>query len=982
MHNVIDGELNSIEIESIKNIIEIFGDKKVFFNSSVFVASHIDQLNNELEQEEILTLINNQIKGIFDEEFSHVIGVNSVGYIKGIKENKTLLKKNSNIDNLKNILLEMIKEEKSCFNYGIKNSINSINIKIDDKINILEEITNEEKVDFINIDEVKEDINSIRNDVLSAVKYTLPEYNFWFNRAFLISQELHYSNEYKSRYKAENEWKEVSKKIIEKFVLEGRKERDKIVNYYEDKISVNSDLNKDLVSSFNKIKKIYYDILKNNQKDVNVYSLNFYNVERNDDLDDAIINARRELRQLDIEDFPPLNQYMSIKTIVKYEETIFSRGDLKDVKYYKWTIRNEEKNIVNEYEYVLRDKVEGLYKEYEEPYRSRVTSSVNEFNCKVDLILDDIQNKVNDINNTRKEKIEFIQNIDENINTLKEKKDCLNIFKEEIEERIEAEKKLERERTFLEQKNYYIMLNNKNLNDLSNKECVKKSIIELEEGINSEKYITQESKDYLQKLKLKLIEIEKYEQDIKIKDNLEKENKPVKKIEKKVAKKLEHKIEKIGFKNSFVDREKAPLYEERVTKTIIEDEGIEYLRDSDMCKIYDIYELISKMRFNNKSIIEMLNKEKNAVVEARIENISKINNIYMIELYSINSKNKSTFAKEGIVVNINELDEKYLSDGINELKEGDLVSVSLCPNFYNEGNQIICWCNDIRKCKFGYIKSHGSIGSYEEYINIKNNLENQNKNIEKVKNDLILEKECLNLNKGVILNHSEEQKSISPAKTGKLNHKNVKDKTNKLKQNETKLTKKVFIIFIVIALIVGIFYFLNKPKYQENNYSNNINKSSNTNESSLSNNSIEEDSYIEENEAYLNYNEVSQQELIDLIDELEYSYDEAINTGNVSLTYPYLTDDGILRKSYDKNIPEWHDEGMNVRIVDTDYYDFEQEEAGKYRIARVSVTEVNRNGDIRYEQEYIEFIIVQDEDGNLLVDTCENYSMLDDDYNY
>ena len=114
---------------------------------------------------------------------------------------------------------------------------------------------------------------------------------------------------------------------------------------------------------------------------------------------------------------------------------------------------------------------------------------------------------------------------------------------------------------------------------------------------------------------------------------------------------------------------------------------------------------------------------------------------------------------------------------------------------------------------------------------------------------------------------------------------------------------------------------------------------------------------------------------------LEYNDDEAINTGNVELVYPYITETGNLRKNYDKYIPEWHEEGLRTYIKDVDYGQFEYED-GEYRISRVSINKVVQNNKVHYEKEYIEFVLVENGDLELLVDRCENYSMLDSDYNY
>ena len=72
---------------------------------------------------------------------------------------------------------------------------------------------------------------------------------------------------------------------------------------------------------------------------------------------------------------------------------------------------------------------------------------------------------------------------------------------------------------------------------------------------------------------------------------------------------------------------------------------------------------------------------------------------------------------------------------------------------------------------------------------------------------------------------------------------------------------------------------------------------------------------------------------------------------------------------------------MRTYIKDVDYGQFEYED-GEYRISRVSINKVVQNNKVHYEKEYIEFVLVENGDLELLVDRCENYSMLDSDYNY
>lgn len=127
---------------------------------------------------------------------------------------------------------------------------------------------------------------------------------------------------------------------------------------------------------------------------------------------------------------------------------------------------------------------------------------------------------------------------------------------------------------------------------------------------------------------------------------------------------------------------------------------------------------------------------------------------------------------------------------------------------------------------------------------------------------------------------------------------------------------------------------------------------------------------------------IDKYDIKNIIDKLQKSYDQALETGNVDLVYPYITTTGNLYESYKKNIPQWHNQGVRNEIVSASYtttrvegYDY------NYVVGRTSVSRVKKNGKVVYEREYIEFIVTYI-DGELYVDSCRNYKMLDNDFIY
>ena len=73
------------------------------------MLSHKDQVENQYK--EILKTIRNQVKQIFNTFFYKVFCVDSVGYLKGVNENKQLLIKDSGILELVDAINECINDE-------------------------------------------------------------------------------------------------------------------------------------------------------------------------------------------------------------------------------------------------------------------------------------------------------------------------------------------------------------------------------------------------------------------------------------------------------------------------------------------------------------------------------------------------------------------------------------------------------------------------------------------------------------------------------------------------------------------------------------------------------------------------------------------------------------------------------------------------------------------------------------------------------
>ncbi|PLW80583.1 hypothetical protein C0585_01800 [Candidatus Woesearchaeota archaeon] len=148
VHNLKGGELDEPEVKFLEKIHSNYEDNKEFISKTIFVLSHFDEVEKELDDVE--TRVNQQISEIFKEN-AIVIKVGSKSYIKGVNENKTKLMNSSNYLLLKE---EINKKTKSSYKNKSKrfkkkslekmqefvNKIKILRSELDDKKNnILEE---------------------------------------------------------------------------------------------------------------------------------------------------------------------------------------------------------------------------------------------------------------------------------------------------------------------------------------------------------------------------------------------------------------------------------------------------------------------------------------------------------------------------------------------------------------------------------------------------------------------------------------------------------------------------------------------------------------------------------------------------------------------------------------------------------------------------------------------------------------------------
>jgi len=103
-HNVTTGEFTEKEIEFLNKVKKNWGDPDKFIDNTIFVISRVDGANSKEDIANTVSKMQEQILDIFGKE-AVFIPVSAINYIKGKKEDKNILAKKSNIDTLKEAII-------------------------------------------------------------------------------------------------------------------------------------------------------------------------------------------------------------------------------------------------------------------------------------------------------------------------------------------------------------------------------------------------------------------------------------------------------------------------------------------------------------------------------------------------------------------------------------------------------------------------------------------------------------------------------------------------------------------------------------------------------------------------------------------------------------------------------------------------------------------------------------------------------------
>ena len=201
VHNLQEGELSQTEVDSIKQIADMFGDWNMFFKNVILVLTHKDQVEEHYEA--IRKQIDEQCKKVFNYQFTKTFCVNSVGYMKGLQENKALLMKDSGI-------LELHEAVKHCVNdkYDLQHSRfekvkKECLVAIDKAIvELRKEMPTEAPDQTAKLRQVKTEILKIAETSVDAVSAMAVEFHYWNGGKFTYLGKRKDYKEYSSESSA------------------------------------------------------------------------------------------------------------------------------------------------------------------------------------------------------------------------------------------------------------------------------------------------------------------------------------------------------------------------------------------------------------------------------------------------------------------------------------------------------------------------------------------------------------------------------------------------------------------------------------------------------------------------------------------------------------------------------------------------------------------------------------------------------------
>ncbi|MCI8297626.1 MAG: hypothetical protein HFG22_17465 [Lachnospiraceae bacterium] len=239
VHNLQEGEFNQVEIDSIEQIGSLYGDKKAFFQKTILALSHKDQV--EEEYPDICRRIEEQCEGSIKGHFCKIVCVDPAGYLKGVDEDKELLKKASGIPELKEALRACILNGVDLQSGRLQKEKGELIEEIDDAIAGLEkEIPKGPEISSAAIDRASKDMkkraDKVIKEINDTVKLPLSRTSSGWDRYKCFGREKDYK-EYRSEWDARSAGKAVIEASIRSIAKAARGDAMDIVSSAEDCIS-------------------------------------------------------------------------------------------------------------------------------------------------------------------------------------------------------------------------------------------------------------------------------------------------------------------------------------------------------------------------------------------------------------------------------------------------------------------------------------------------------------------------------------------------------------------------------------------------------------------------------------------------------------------------------------------------------------------------------------------------------------------------
>ncbi|MDO5516047.1 MAG: 50S ribosome-binding GTPase [Clostridium sp.] len=440
VHNIVDGELNKIEVDSLKKISEKFKNISQFFESTIMVLSHADQL----EEDDIARLkgiIEKQIFSLFNCQFKNIIMADSISYLKGIRENKKLLIEESNIEVLKNAIKEIIKLDinESSFEANVRDEASKISLEVDRLIE-----SSRHSIDMYDeIDTKIQYINKKKSEIESKIKAVIKQLD---NDGQIESQRVSniYLNcntrscgyEFKSEYSAKQGGTRECDTALSNAVRVATTEASAIAHSYESNIrpdgKVNSIKNK-LLNEYNELKEIYYSI------DDKMDGLESFNIQLASDetvrkLEKQIENYKVNIIYIARETFKSLNYYLTNYSTnldidydyrTEYVSGLFGMKE-KEVCYYAWDISGALDDIKSDLQDIVSERTSGVLDNTRKLYRYYIDDLSKQYVKLTDSLKTNITKKLNSYKSKQSELKLEKDNAKKNI-------ELLTIVKDELE---------------------------------------------------------------------------------------------------------------------------------------------------------------------------------------------------------------------------------------------------------------------------------------------------------------------------------------------------------------------------------------------------------------------------------------------------------------------------------------------------------------------------------------------------------------------